>query len=357
MAAPEVSSILRGNLVPSGTVTSSNQPSNLLTDPVKAGLGSARMFAKYATGGSYKGPTKSYFVEIDSVSAGTEIGQATFRWSNDDGETFQGTGILTSTTPLTLENAIQVYFQPGPGGDFGLGDWWRFRAVELWPVSVLGSYDSLRWRSGSGSAVNLDIDLGSAQSPTVFGVLMHNMPEGTVLVLSSYSDAWVTQVDSWNVTLGGDANGVEWITPSQAARYWRVALPAVSPTLSFHEIGILYLGTYTQLPFEFADDYQLVDVATAQRVEGSTGQVHVMQQGRRRDLTIHVPIRTQAEHDALRAVYEGMIANNEEGIILWDRDYAQVRLYGWTNGFELKRRRDMAGRWGLELEMRLEAIR
>jgi len=58
------------------------------------------------------------------------VGSATFKWSKDGGTTFQQTGLLTSTSLVTLADGVSVSFQAGNlagVNDFNLGDtFWIF---------------------------------------------------------------------------------------------------------------------------------------------------------------------------------------------------------------------------------------
>lgn len=77
------------------------------------------------TSGTYTGTANArYIVVIDGAGA---VGTATFKWSRDNGETWQGTGVTTSAVPIPLEKGMKIAF-PGDGAasDFAVNDEWVF---------------------------------------------------------------------------------------------------------------------------------------------------------------------------------------------------------------------------------------
>lgn len=78
--------------------------------------------------GTYRGDfPQDYILEID---AGGEVGSATFRWSHDQGQSWQKTGLSTRgpDAPIQLEDGLSVYWEPGAGQDLAAGDRWGFTA-------------------------------------------------------------------------------------------------------------------------------------------------------------------------------------------------------------------------------------
>jgi len=98
-----------------------------ITSAVKTGTG----YGSMASGGYYAGiATRSYVIVIDGAG---EIGEATFKWSNDGGQTWAGTQIpIPDEEPIDLELGVQVTFTGSESGqDFNLNDRWDFTA-EYW---------------------------------------------------------------------------------------------------------------------------------------------------------------------------------------------------------------------------------
>jgi hypothetical protein len=79
--------------------------------------GSARIYTNYSAG-FYWGADypRVYVVVIDATSAGTLIGQSTFKWSNDHGLSYAITGVTTSTSWISLENGLSVRWEPFVSG-------------------------------------------------------------------------------------------------------------------------------------------------------------------------------------------------------------------------------------------------
>jgi hypothetical protein len=72
----------------------------------------------------------NYKVEIDGAG---DVGAATFKWSDDDGITWEATGVATNTSLINLNNGVQIKFT-GAGkasNDFEVGDIWTFGAIDF----------------------------------------------------------------------------------------------------------------------------------------------------------------------------------------------------------------------------------
>jgi len=59
-----------------------------------------------------------------------EVGSATFRWSHNQGQSWQKTGLATAGAdgPVELEEGLSVYWESGTGSDLVAGDCWNFTA-------------------------------------------------------------------------------------------------------------------------------------------------------------------------------------------------------------------------------------
>ena len=79
--------------------------------------------------GTYRGDyPQNYVLEVD---AGGEVGSATFRWSHDQGQSWQKTGLVAGgpDAPMQLEDGLSVYWESGVGQDLVGGDRWSFTAI------------------------------------------------------------------------------------------------------------------------------------------------------------------------------------------------------------------------------------
>jgi len=92
--------------------------------PVKTGSGSAVL----KVAGTYRGEfIQDYLVQIESTG---EVGGANCRWSVNQGQSWQGTGLPTAGAedPVELEEGLTVYWESGSGTDLVAGDHWTFTA-------------------------------------------------------------------------------------------------------------------------------------------------------------------------------------------------------------------------------------
>jgi hypothetical protein len=88
----------------------------------KYGSGSAQlMFA-----GDYQHQGKRRFVVMMEISG--EVGEATFKWSQDGGLTWEEEGLVSGDRDhaIPLMGGFEVYWQGGSGADFAAGDYWTF---------------------------------------------------------------------------------------------------------------------------------------------------------------------------------------------------------------------------------------
>jgi hypothetical protein len=93
-------------------------------ESTKNGSGSA--FLKVL--GDYRGQYPQDYL-LESQSAG-EVGNATFRWSTNQGQSWRESGLVTpgAEAPRDLEEGLSVYWEAGQGNDFGAGDKFSFSA-------------------------------------------------------------------------------------------------------------------------------------------------------------------------------------------------------------------------------------
>lgn len=95
-----------------------------VAEPVKSGSGSATLRVL----GTYRGDfSQDYLVEAETTG---EVGQATFRWSVNQGQSWKDSGLTTAGAedPVELEEGLAVYWEAGPGTDLVAGDRWTFAA-------------------------------------------------------------------------------------------------------------------------------------------------------------------------------------------------------------------------------------
>jgi hypothetical protein len=95
-----------------------------ISSPVKMGSGSGTLKIL----GTYRGTySQDYLLQIETSG---EVGEASFRWSITQGQSWEKTSLLTGgpESPVELEEGLSVYWESGPGVDLVAGDYWGFRA-------------------------------------------------------------------------------------------------------------------------------------------------------------------------------------------------------------------------------------
>jgi len=106
--------------------TTSGPATNTINDAVFSGVGVNDM----TSGGTYTGVVDRFVVvEIDSAGAGVAD---TFKWSLDNGETWEATGVTITAAAQTLVDGIQVTFTTdgsAVGGSHTLFDRWHFHVA------------------------------------------------------------------------------------------------------------------------------------------------------------------------------------------------------------------------------------
>ncbi|MGA9754216.1 MAG: hypothetical protein WBV23_03650 [Desulfobaccales bacterium] len=99
---------------------------SLMHNLTKIGSGSATMLL---LGDYAKQEKRRFLVQMESTG---EVGAATFRWSRDEGLTWEATGLTSGNRqhPVVLEDELAVAWEGGDGTDLVAGDYWMFWAGE-----------------------------------------------------------------------------------------------------------------------------------------------------------------------------------------------------------------------------------
>ncbi len=198
------------------------------------------------SGGSFSGSDNlRYTVQIDSVSAGNDVGQATFHWKTSDtaAGTWEATGVTTSTSLITLSSGVKVVWIAGDGtsNDCELLDTWIFDAEAIYSPANLIDLNRHTWFR-SDSTYNIVVDLGSAQQIEAFLLLDHNLTSGGSATLQgNTADSWSSPAYSQALTV---ADPLLYYL-DQTYRYWRLVV--TDATISYFEAAGLYLGDYLEL--------------------------------------------------------------------------------------------------------------
>jgi hypothetical protein len=242
---------LYNNLITSYALcTLSSQATGRISGVAKDGSG----VATFRVSGPFSGAFDlSYFAEVDSVSGGKEIGQATLRWRTSDtaAGTWEETGVLTRTEPAYALNAdglgtsIKISQIGGTGNDFELGDdfWWKCKAT-YGIERILDRSRMTYWKATGDTSENIVIDLGSAQNVTAFILHDHNLTDSATVTLQGHTaDSWGSP-DYENVCTIQDPI-IEYL--DETYRYWRILIADATNPDGYIQAANVFLGTYLQL--------------------------------------------------------------------------------------------------------------
>jgi len=229
-----------------GMLTPSSQADGVITGAAKQGTGAAAM----NTGGAYSGQsTLIYTVQIDDVTGGNEIGQATFRWRTSDttAGAWEAESVTTATAMTALSNGVEIGFVAGSDDDFDGNELWTFYAYPSFGAEKLLDRDrGTGWRSATDDIENvtLTIDLGAAVNITACVLFDHNLMAGaTVTLKANTTDAWGSPAYTQVLTIA-DAI-ITYL--DQTYRYWQIEIDDAANPDAYLEIGELFLGAYLEL--------------------------------------------------------------------------------------------------------------
>lgn len=182
-------------------------------------------------------------IVIDSIAAGTAVGQATYKYRFDDSSGWEATGVTTSATLTDLGMGIFVaWYSHATEADFALGDHFEFRVRADNGTHNLFDGDP-NTRFVSTAVDTLVFDLGEETTITAFAMLNHNLVAGqsTCNLEGNGSNAWGSP--GYQAALTITAPLVHYL--NEAYQYWRT--DPTDANLSLISIGELFLGTYMEL--------------------------------------------------------------------------------------------------------------
>lgn len=292
-------------------LTPSTEKAGVAGAAIKTGTGAGALEA----GGAYIGEADAlYTVEIDSVSGGTEIGQASFRWK-DGGVNWNATGLLTSEVPINLNNGVTIKFIGGAGDDFAQGDAWEFTAVKHFGRERLLDLDrGTAWRSaGLDNPDFITADLGQARLVSAAIIADHNFTaEAEIRLQANTSGTWTDPAYDQALT---HHEGLIAVFPDQTYRYWRLAVTDSSNPDGFVSLGEFYLGSFLELSFGvILDDFKRGLVMSDPQKEAKESFAF--------DLFISQPSETQALTGFFRSLMNLEDGRVEPFFFCWDHSSA-----------------------------------
>ncbi|BEQ13047.1 hypothetical protein [Desulfoferula mesophila] len=330
--------------------------------PAAEALGSATCLAA----GEHTGDLDQVVVvEIDSVTAGSEVGLATFRWKRQSAGAWEATGVDTSVSLLTLADGVRIKWVPGPGKDFYRGDRWSILATgRQGPQALMDRDRDNAWRATACAGQWIGADLGQARRVRALVLADHNLSDAASLTLRA-SD--IPGDPAWSFAPG---DGVVAATPALTRphlvcfldathRYWRLELDDPANPEGLLRASLFYLGDSFAPQRTFRAAYTQGRAATRQLLKGAGGKVAGSSGALAAYYQLEFARLAQADVDGLEAMLCATHAGGEGGLrplffTPFESDPGQT-LYGLP-GAELSRQRAPGGRWNLGLSLQ-EVVR
>ena len=243
--------MVRNFITAASMLTPVSNATGRVTNPQKEGSGSGSVIIS----GNYSGTSDlNYSIQIDGAG---EVGVATFRWSDDGGATWDATLVLTSTSPIAMNNGLSVQFAGGSGTDFVLNDTWQFRAFLPYGAAKLIDRDrDTEYRSLNANVqLTVVIDLSEPKAPDALIIDKHNFGSTAVIRIQGNSaNSWgsppVNEVVTW-----AKNSIIHFFTTTKASRlyrYWRLFVDNIGNADGYYRGAELFLGPYLELTRSFA---------------------------------------------------------------------------------------------------------
>lgn len=283
-----------------------------------------------------------YYIRIDSVSAGTEVGQATLQWSDDDGATFDGSGIVTPSVAYSLNNGITIYFVSGTGADFALNDVNRFKVfLPYGKAKLIDRKRSTDWRSSTvgTTPITLTADFGAGLSKKIEAVVLcdHNISErhqGLRFQASDAADFSVLLVDEalpWRTT-----HILYYVVAPQLARYARIRVIDEGNVDTYVRMSGLYMGRYVELTQSYALGDQEGHIRFGQVEQQPSGEVFGGLNATGRGYDFSYTYVNATDRDRLIAIWDALndLTNSRMLPVLFNPDSAvpsKIGLYHWNS--------------------------
>lgn len=282
-------------------ITPSSQMAGVITGAAKQGTGSATM----STSGSYAGAaTLLYTIQIDDVSGGNEIGQATFRWrtSATTPGAWEAEGVATDTAMTALNYGVEVGWAAGSGNDFEGDEIWSFFAYASFGVEKLLDLDrGTGWRSNIGelSNVTLTVNFGAPVNVTTCALFDHNLTSGaTVTLKGNTADAWGAPLYTEALTI------IEYL--DETYQYWQLEITDALNPDGYLKIGELFLGAHLEL--EVNPEWGATQDREWNIQQNSTpwGVRHANVNTRQERFNLSYPFLSETDFVALQAVFDAV---------------------------------------------------
>jgi len=107
------------------------------------------------------------------------------------------------------------------------------------------------WRSTGVSSENLQLDLGSAQSIDILGLLNHNLTSSATITINGGSSANPNGAQYTTTITYREFDAFKLLSSAQSWRYWKVIIADSTNTDGYIRIGFVMLGLATELAFHW----------------------------------------------------------------------------------------------------------
>ncbi len=260
--------------------------------------------------GNYIGSDATlYTVEIDLAG---DVGTATFKWRTSATEAglWEASGVLTSATPVSLNNAVSVRFTTGAGEDFSLGDRSEAAASRFYSGAKLRDWDpATEWRSGTPSDPETVIfDLGSAKEVKAVILHGHNISSGaTVKIQGNAADSWGAPALDETIAFRAGTMRRYLTSGTKTYRYRRLKIEGdAGNAAGYIKLPELFLGDYFEPEYDFDLNNTLGAEAEEdlKRTESRGSRLALLA---RREVA-HIPysLVSAAQRDLFRAMFDAV---------------------------------------------------
>lgn len=331
-------------------LTLSSAQAGMVGMPAPQAQGSAMACAS----GQYSGADDQVFlVEIDSVAAGAEVGQATFRWRRSTMSTWEQSGVVTSEALTTLADGVQVKWLSGSGDDFALADAWNILAVRNHGAAALIDRDRDQlWLATGTDDEHLTVDLGAAQEVGAVILADHNLSaSATVTLMANTSDSWSSPAYSQGLTPSWP-HLVHF--PDQSYRYWRLRLQDPTSGEEALSASQLLVGSRFTPSRTFRSGYSRATLAGRRVTTTDAGKLAGHTRGLADNLAVEFSGLGDSDAEGFKAMYQA-IHDPDSGLL------APVFFTPFSDqpgdtvyclpGASMALRQTHQGRWALKLNL------
>jgi len=229
---------------PATIITPNSWKRGQILAPLKSGTGSAILTPE----GIYSyGNDLEYTIVIDSITAGTGIGQATYKWKTSQNSGWAASGVATSSVATALNNGVTIKWTAG--GTFALNDTWYFKAINRFSGEKLRDYNrDTSYRSGDVTGTKTIVfDMMSAMSANSIIIYDHNFTSAATITLeANATDSWGTPAFTETIPWA-TLKILRYLAATPSYRYFRLSITDSSNPDGYIEIGELFLGEYMEL--------------------------------------------------------------------------------------------------------------